>query len=325
VSAVTDFPYTAGLHRLAAHTYAYLQPPGTWGYSNAGLVASDGVALLVDTQFTLPLTGTLLAAVREALPGTAITTVVTTHANGDHCWGNQLLPDAILVGSASTADELTHEITPDALAGMLAGLPSGSPAGGYLRRFFGHFDFGGIVVTPPTRTFSRHAWVTAGAVPVELIEVGPAHTAGDVIAYVPRDGVLFAGDILFIGDHPVMWTGPLRNWVSACDRILETGARIIVPGHGPIVDPDGVSVFRDYLEYVDEQARDRHARGMPYWEAALDITLPTPYATWGHRERLVMTLAVAYRDLGYDDPTDLLTVLGHVGTVYRTLAADRAV
>jgi cyclase len=318
---VTQFPYTAGLHRLTPHTYAYLQPPGTWGYSNAGLVASEGEALLVDTQFTLPLTRTLLAQVREAVPGATITTVVTTHANGDHCWGNQLLPDAVLVGSASTAAEMTHEITPEALTGLMASLTTGSPAGGYLREFFSHFDFRDIVVTPPSRTFSRHAWVTAGAVPVELIEVGPAHTSGDVIAYVPQEGVLFAGDILFIGDHPVMWTGPLRNWASACDRIIETGARIIVPGHGPIVDPGGVSVFRDYLEYVDEQARLRHARGMPYWEAALDIPMPAPYATWGHRERLVMTLAATYRDLGFDGPTDLLTVLGHVGTAYQAAAS----
>jgi glyoxylase-like metal-dependent hydrolase (beta-lactamase superfamily II) len=284
-------------------------------------VAAGGEAVLVDTQFTLEMTRGLLASVHGAVPAARVTTVVTTHANGDHCWGNQLLPDAVLVGSAATADEMGHEITPQALAGLVSAAPVGSPVGDYLRRFFGRFDFGGITVVPPTRTFSGRTRVTAGPVEVELEEVGPAHTGGDVIAFVPRDGVLFAGDILFIGDHPVMWTGPVSNWVSACDRIVETGARIVVPGHGPVVDLAGVLVFRDYLRHVDEQARSRYERGMPYWQAALDMPMPAPYATWGHRERLVMTLAAIYRGLGYDGPTDLPTVLNHVATAYRQLQA----
>ena len=312
--------YSAGLHRLTANTWAYLQPPGTWGYSNSGLVTGRAEAVLVDSQFTLPMTRTLLEAVHEAVPDARITTVVTTHANGDHCWGNQLLPDAASVGSAATAHEMTHEISPEALAGLVANSPPDSPIGTYMRRFFGDFDFGGITVQPPSRTFSGQTRVAAGGVAVDLVEVGPAHTAGDVIAYVPDDGVLFAGDILFIGDHPVMWTGPIRNWAAACTRILATGAEIVVPGHGPVVDRSGVARFRDYLEYVDEQATFRYAKGMPYWAAALDMPMPAPYATWGHRERLVMTVAAIYRDLGFAGPTDLLTVLGHVAAAYRGLS-----
>jgi cyclase len=57
-------------------------------------VVSQDQALLVDTQFDLPLTRDLLAAIGHELPQIVITTVVTTHANGDHCWGNQLLEDA---------------------------------------------------------------------------------------------------------------------------------------------------------------------------------------------------------------------------------------
>jgi glyoxylase-like metal-dependent hydrolase (beta-lactamase superfamily II) len=319
---VTQIPYSAGLHRLAPNTFGYLQPPGTWGYSNSGLVADATEAVLIDTQFTLPLTRTLLTAVHEARPTARITTVVTTHSNGDHCWGNQLLPDAAVVGSAATADEMTHEITPEALAGLVSSMPKESPIGDYLSRFFGHFDFSGITVTPPTRTFTGSTEVTAGGVSVTLIEVGPAHTSGDVIAFVPQDGVLFAGDILFIGDHPVTWTGPLSNWISACDRIIETDAQIVVPGHGPIVGRTGVLVFQDYLEYVDEQARLRYAKGMPYWEAALDIPMRAPYVPWGHRERLVMTLAAIYRGLGFDGPTDLLTVLRHTATAYQRLQLD---
>jgi cyclase len=314
-----ETPYVAGMHRLTERTYAYLQPPGSWGFSNCGLVAADGEAVLVDTQFTLPLTQLLLAAVRAAVPGARVTTVVTTHANGDHCWGNQMVPDAVTIGSAATAQGVADEISPEALAHLIFATPAGTALGAYLRRFFGHFDFAGIDLSPPERTFTGEAQIAAGGTMMRLLEVGPAHTSGDVIVHVPDEGVLYAGDILFVDDHPVMWTGPVSNWIAACERICETGARYVVPGHGPVPDLAGVTVFRDYLAYIDEQARRGFERGVPYWQAAVDVALPSPFASWGHRERLVMNFAAIYRGLGYSGPTDLLTVLDHTAQAYQHL------
>ena len=157
---------------------------------------------------------------------------------------------------------------------------------------------------------------------MELIEVGPAHTEGDVIVHVPDAGVVFAGDILFIGDHPIMWTGPLENWLTACDLILSTRAKHIVPGHGPVTDVAGVLVFRDYLERVGEQAARGYASGRSYWEAAAAVELPEPYVGWGHRERLVITMAAAYRQLG-DDPVDLMEILSRAAAMEGDLLSGR--
>jgi cyclase len=301
--------YAAGLHRLTAHTYAYLQPPGTWGYSNCGLITDDGEAVLVDTQFTKPLTRRLLDTVAARLPETRITTVVTTHANGDHCWGNELLPNAVIVGSHATTEGMAEELPPARLADLVATTPSESPLGRYMRTYFAEFDFSDITLTPPSVTFTGQFELNAGRHVVRLHEVGPAHTSGDVIVHVPDDGVLFAGDILFINDHPIMWTGPIDNWIRACTRIVDTGATTIVPGHGPVTDPAGVNAFRSYLEYVREQAHLRFNAGTEFWQAAIDIPMPDQYAAWGHRERLVITVAAIYRELGMAEPPDLLTVL----------------
>src|SRR5690348_11488644 len=110
--------YTRGLHALNRDTFAYLSPPGTWGWSNCGLVVSGAQALLVDTQFTVPLTRELLDPIEAHSAGVVIETVVTTHANGDHCWGNQLLGDAQIIGSAALKDELAHEVQPEQLAAL---------------------------------------------------------------------------------------------------------------------------------------------------------------------------------------------------------------
>jgi len=315
-------PYTKGLHELEPGTYAYLSPPGTWGWSNCGLVVSGDVALLVDTQFDLPMTETLRAAVAATVPSAAVTTVVTTHANGDHCWGNQLFSDAAIIGSAASAHGMADEVQPAQLAALSGVGSPDSPLGDYMRRHFGHFDFSGITVTPPTGTFSGRLDVPVGDRVVELVEVGPAHTDGDVIVHVPDAGVIFAGDILFIGDHPIMWTGPAENWIAACDRIIDTGARHIVPGHGPVTDVAGVRGFRDYLGLVADQAAQGYAAGVPYWDAAANVVLPDVYAGWGHRERLVITMAAAYRHLGAE-PADLMETLGHAAAMEQRLLSGR--
>ena len=88
-------PYTKGLHDLGNGCYAYLQPDGSWGWSNAGLVVDSGESLLVDTLFDLKLTAEMLEAMRRAEPKAAarIGTLVNTHSNGDHTFGNQLVQE----------------------------------------------------------------------------------------------------------------------------------------------------------------------------------------------------------------------------------------
>lgn len=309
IAVMGELSYTRGLHRLAEGTFVYLNPPGGWGWSNCGLVTSGDRALLVDTQFTIPLTRVLLADIQRHLLSVRIETVVTTHANGDHCWGNQLLPEAEIIGSAELAHGMAEEVQPHESA--LSGSRSADTVlGSYMRRHFGGFDFSDIVVTPPTRTFSGRLPVAIDERVVELIEVGPAHTGGDVIVHVPDAGVIYAGDILFIGGHPIMWTGPVENWIRACELILDTGAAQIVPGHGPVTDPAGVRVFRGYLEWVGERAEQAYSAGLPYWEAGWPSAIPAAFTGWGNPERLVITMAAAYRALG-SESHDLLDVLAH--------------
>jgi glyoxylase-like metal-dependent hydrolase (beta-lactamase superfamily II) len=311
-------PYTDGLHPLAPGTYAYLRPPGSWGQSNGGLVTAAGQAVLVDTPWTLGLTRNLLDAVDRHLPGTTITTVVNTHPNGDHCWGNQLFAGSEIVASAATAHGMSDEIGPEAMTAMILDTPAQSAVGQYMRRFFGKYDFSGIKITPPTRTFTGELTISVGDRVVHLVAVGPAHTDGDLIAHVPDAGVVFAGDILFVGDHPVMWSGPISNWIAACDRIRDMKADIIVPGHGPVTDQAGVAAFRDYLVDVHQQANWHFERRTPYQVAAARIAA-SGYRDWGHPERLVITVGAIYRDLGCPDPAGRLGMIEHMAQVYRDL------
>lgn len=100
--------YTLGLHEVGNGCFAYLQPDGGWGYSNAGLVVGEGESLLVDTLFDLKLTQQMLDSMVAATSASPINTVVNTHANGDHCYGNQLVRDATIIASSATAREMSE-------------------------------------------------------------------------------------------------------------------------------------------------------------------------------------------------------------------------
>jgi glyoxylase-like metal-dependent hydrolase (beta-lactamase superfamily II) len=304
---MSTLPYTRGLHEVGDGVFAYLQPDGSWGWSNAGLVIDGEASLLVDTLYDLRITAEMLGTMRRASAAAqAIDVVVNTHANGDHCWGNQLVQGAEIVGSRRCAEEMA-ELPPSLLAGVMAAPPEG-PTGDLLRRMFGPFDFRDIEIVPPTTIFDGELTLHVGDTEVRLIEVGPAHTRGDVIVHLPAQRVVFTGDILFNGGHPIVWAGPVANWTAACDRIIDLRPDTVVPGHGPVCDTAAVAAERDYFAFVEREAAARAQAGMTPLEAARDIDLGD-YARLGERERFVVNVSAVYRDLGHPVPDDALTML----------------
>jgi glyoxylase-like metal-dependent hydrolase (beta-lactamase superfamily II) len=297
-----QWTYQKGLHDLGNGAYAWLAPDGSWGWSNAGLIVDGEQSLLVDTLFDLRLTQEMLDAMRDAEPRAAgrIGTLVNTHANGDHCHGNQLVEGAEIIASVAAAEEML-ELPPEAMAALMKAMAGDqSPLGRFFRKCFGPFEFEGIRHTPPTRVFEGEATVRVGDKTVELIQVGPAHTRGDVLVHVPGDRTVFTGDILFIDGTPIMWAGPVQNWIDACGRIVEMGVETVVPGHGPITDERGVEAVRGYLEYVRDETRKRYDAGMDAFEAARDIALGD-YASWGDAERIVVNVDRLYREFSGDE------------------------
>jgi glyoxylase-like metal-dependent hydrolase (beta-lactamase superfamily II) len=257
----------------------------------------DGASLLVDTLFDLKLTAEMLAAMQPVTRVSPIGTLVNTHANGDHCYGNELVEGAEIIASAATAHEM-NEVPPAMLAALNK---ADGEVGELFRHFFGAFEFDGINVSMPTRTFEGRLEVDVAGRMVELIEVGPAHTRGDTIVYVPDARTVYTGDILFIGGTPIVWAGPLGNWVAACDLMLGMDVDTVVPGHGPITDKAGIVAVRDYLAFVDAEATARHAAGVDAWEAArqiaAEIGAKEDFRGWSEFGRISVNVDTAYRSL----------------------------
>jgi glyoxylase-like metal-dependent hydrolase (beta-lactamase superfamily II) len=285
--------------------YAYVQGDGSWGWSNSGLIVSNGESLLVDTLFTGRLTSDMLAAYRRAdRAAERIGTLVNTHANGDHTFGNHLVEGARIIASRACAAEMEERPAP-VYAEMIANWRNHGDIGAFMHEAMGvRFDFSDIRHTPPQVLFDGAMDLAVGGRAVKLHELGPAHTRGDIVVHVPDAKCVFTGDIVFSGSHPIIWAGPVSNWIEACDLILGWDVETVVPGHGPVGDKAAVRDLRRYLVYVRDAATARFKADMPWDEAAWDIGMEG-FDSWLDRERVVANVANIYRDLsaGRINPT----------------------
>lgn len=329
-----------GLTQVGDGIFAYLQV-GSWGYSNAGLVESRGSTLLVDTLYDLTLTQRMLNEMQRIAP--RIDSVVNTHANGDHCWGNQLVDDARVIASRAAAEEmkllppkLMHNLVQLSRALLKAGPALERPlrllgrlgvrraealadAASLLVERFGPFDFGGISLRLPDTTFDGRFVLQVGDKEVHLIEVGPAHTRGDVIVYVPQDRVVYTGDILFVDSHPVVWDGPIDNWIRACDTLLGLDVDVVVPGHGPLTTKQGVQQTKSYWQRVKAVVAETEAAGVSPEHAVEHLLREHP---WNEGERAVVNVDTAVRELRRTSgPRDPLTLLAQMSKLAQRRAA----
>lgn len=299
-------PYEQGLIDLGNGAFAWLQPDGGWGWSNAGLVTDGDQSLLVDTLFDKQLTGAMLRAMAKAATAARdLDTVINTHSNGDHCNGNELVGNAQIIASEKCAEELASE-NPAMMAKLIERAPSMGETGEFFLECFGQFQFAGIEGRVPDRTFTGSLDVSVGDKVVHLTEVGPAHTGGDVLVHVPADRIVFTGDILFIEGHPIMWAGPVGNWIRACEALEAMDVDLIVPGHGPVTDQRGPRAVAGYLRYIAQEARRRFDAGMEVYDAAQDIALDD-FDSWGDAERIVVNTATLFKEFA-GDPTPHNTI-----------------
>jgi cyclase len=318
--------YPAGLTQVAPGVHAWLQPNGAWGESNAGLVVGEGGSLLVDTLWDLTLTRRMLAATAPLTVDAPIRTLVNTHGDGDHWWGNELVGTDEIIATAGAAAHEMQAVTPGSMlalerVGSTLALARRGPlaaSGRFLRGMAGPYDHRGISLTRPTRTFSGRMELDAGGRKVELIEVGPAHTHGDLIVHVPDARVVFAADVAFIGSTPVMWAGPLENWLRALDTIEALEPEVVVPGHGPVTDLAGLATLREYWTYLEAAARPRLEAGAKPAAIAREIVTADeyPFGDWECPERAVINIHTLHRHMtGGSEPRGpaVVRILAAVG------------
>src|SRR5690606_38121538 len=118
-------------------------------------------------------------------------------------------------------------------------------------------DNTGVVPTPPNFLISAKSEIYQGDRRIELIPCAPAHTNNDVLVYLPDEGILFGGDVVFFYSSPMCGGGNFHHWMEVADEIARMDVETIVPGHGPIGGKAELAEMREYMGLLHLEARKR--------------------------------------------------------------------
>lgn len=305
--------FAEGLYELVPDTCAWMVPNGSWGETNLGLVRCGDQSVLIDTCWDLHFMREVLHHAREVLDAAPVARVINTHADGDHCWGNQLFADVPITATEACVAQIHHH-PPAQLRALQWGARcfQALPVGGvnHLGRYMGDmlrpYRFDGVQVLPAREVFSGEATLDVQGTTLHLLEVGPGHTDGDCIVHLPQRGVVYAGDILFVGVTPVAWAGPVSRIVAALQRVQALGAAVVVPGHGPLASAADVQTQIDYWRWLQDSLRPLATRGLPAFEACEALVADqgpsgwrrSGFAHWLAPERLFTSACTLYREWG---------------------------
>lgn len=278
----TDRGLTPQLHAVADGVWAYVQPDGGWMVNNLGLIAGANGATAVDTTSTERRMRDYLDALAD-VPALPVRRVVLTHSHPDHCNGLSLLPGAEVIAHRRAADELRRPDVPAA-------------------HIFEPYERGDAHARLPSIVFDDAITIDAGGRRVEVRHPGgAAHTRGDAYVWLPDDGILFAGDLVFNGGTPFALSGSPAGWLRALEQMARLDPAIVVPGHGALGGPELLQPVADYLQFVIDAAHDAHDRGMTALQAARALDLGR-FAGLLEPERIAGNLHSALAEL---DGTDV--------------------
>jgi cyclase len=268
------------LVEVADDVHAYVQDPGGWCLSNAGVLVGPDGAVVIDTLATEARARRLLAVVDTLAPGPG-RTLVNTHHHGDHVYGNHLF------GRSATIVAHHHARPAMAATGLaMTGL-------------WPDVEWGDVRVTLPTLTFADRVTLHLGERRAELVHVGPAHTTNDVVVWLPDERVLFSGDVVLSGSTPFNLMGSISGGIDALEQLRRLAPTTVVCGHGPVAGPEVFDEAAAYLTWIGELATQGLAQGM----TPLDLARDAGYGAFAHLldpERLVGNLHRAYAEQAPD-------------------------
>ncbi|GIF16988.1 MBL fold metallo-hydrolase [Actinoplanes teichomyceticus] len=274
----------AGLVEVRPGIHVWVQPDGSWWLNNAGAVTAGTTQLVVDTCATATRARHFLDALGAAT-GQTPKLAVNTHQHGDHTYGNSVLPaTTVLIGQEQMREGLRTDPLIDGCPPFWSPVP----------------DWGDVERRLPDITVTDALTVHVGDRRVELRHPGgPAHTTGDLVAWVPDARVLFTGDLVFAGLTPLVFMGSVTGALAVLDWLAAFEPEVLVPGHGPVLTGDDITRVLDehrrYYHLVLRAGADGVERGLSPLDAARGVDLGE-FADWADRERIVLNLHRYYVD-----------------------------
>ena len=189
------------------------------GDPNSGVIIGDDSVMVVEAQATPRLAGKVIDCIRS-VTDKPISHLVLTHYHAVR----------VLGASAYNAPQILMSDTARAMVVERGQEDWDSEFQRFPRLFQGHEDIPGL--TWPTTTFRDRMSVYLGNRRVDLMHLGRAHTAGDIVIHVPDENVMFTGDIVEYHSACYCGDGHYADWGRTLDAIRGYGVDAIAPGRG---------------------------------------------------------------------------------------------
>lgn len=255
------------------------------GICNRGYIFGGGNVLVIDAGIGLDEAMALRAAAQGQLGSNGHLSLFNTHSHGDHVFGNQVFADCPIIAQDAVRRVLIEQgqQTMDSWRQN----PQMAPL------------IGDAKLTLPNVTFEERMSLFLGEQEIQLIRVGPAHSQGDAIVWLPRSRVLFAGDILFNDLIPAMPPGGnSAGWVRALETLEMLGPAIVVPGHGPLQPITAIGDLRSWIVGLRNRVADAILAGLDK-DATIARVGPEMQQTAprGREERLPIVVGQVFEDI----------------------------
>lgn len=227
--------------QVSEHVYAWLGPHGGPSPENKGfrmnmafVVGSKAVAV-IESGYYEPMSREMLQHIAK-ITSAPVKYVINSNSQPDRFLGNEYFrrQGATIITSKAEAQRMA------AMGSLFADITERALA----------LKPGGIVLpNPPDKILESDTELDLGDVKIALKLFGAAHTPGPLVVHIPKDKVVYAGDILYSGRLPaVIDGGNVKSWIESFDRLRSFGDVTFVPGHG---QPAPLSAFefstREYL------------------------------------------------------------------------------
>ena len=243
--------------------------------SNAGFVITDDGVVVIDALGSPTLGKELIESIRR-LTAQPIRYLIVTHYHADHVYGLQAF-------KAVGATILAHRDGREYLASDTAQRRLEASR----QELFPWIDENTHLVSADRWLDADETTLRVGTFDFVIRHVGPAHTSEDLVVFVPKPGVLFAGDLVFRGRIPFVGQADSQNWIASLGRLIDFHPRVIVPGHGPVsaVPLPDLELTREYLVYLRKSMRESAENLEPFEDAYAK-------ADWSRFEKMPLFRAV---------------------------------
>ena len=240
---------------------------------NVGIVEGERAVLAIDTAMGHANGQSILDAAAR-VGGERKLFLTTTHFHPEHAFGAKPFEDGV-----------TYVINQSQAAELAAKGPE------YIEMFSGFGPglaqlLADVELVPPDLTYEGQLRINLGGRVVELLDVGPAHTRGDQLIWLPEERIVFAGDLVENAFFPIL-PDPDANgawWLEALDKIAALGPERVVGGHGAVGGPELIDAFRGYLERVRDRNAELEAAGTEAGEivTTIEAEVLADYEGWGN-------------------------------------------